>query len=90
MPELEADTRLLKGKQTAKEQRQAEQDKIGIDATVKALLGRPAGLNELCRATGFGKERQRRLVNVLCSSGNATFSEITKEGNKCHQYTLKK
>jgi hypothetical protein len=66
----------------------ATRTREGADATLKALRRGPAGLNELTRRTGFGKDKQRRLVNLLCASEDVEFHETTKEGNKCHQYSL--
>jgi hypothetical protein len=89
LPAFEVDPVKLKGRQTRAEERQGDKDREGLDTTLTALVEGPAGLNEACRRTAMGKERQRRLLNILCVRGDVEFTEVTRNGVKCHEYSLK-
>jgi hypothetical protein len=90
-PADDIDTTLLKGKQTASEQRQDERDQAGINKIVDALRkDGPATARQLRGRTGLSRERQQRLLDLLQSENQLTATSITIRGNQTNEYALPK
>lgn len=88
LPAGEIDPGRIKGRLARNEERQGERDKEGMEKTIQALREGPATTTALRRRTGFRKERQENLLNLLASRGDVGCREITKRGNTCHEYYL--
>jgi hypothetical protein len=88
VPESNCDPRKLKGKLSAKEQRQNDRDMEGIEKIMKALAESRATARHLRAKTGLSKDRQQRLLDCMTSQGQATATETTIRGNVCLEYRL--
>ena len=88
IPDDSIDVGQLKGLKTRTEERQAANDKAGIDQIVTALLEGPATARALRELTGFGKDRLQRLLDKMVFEGHLSTEEIKVRNNKCKQYQL--
>lgn len=85
-----ADTSLLKGKKTQREEKQDEDDKRGKDAIIEALLAGPATTKKLLAKAKLGRTRADRLLGQLESDGHIRSRKAKVGGNQCRVYRLAK
>jgi hypothetical protein len=89
-PADELDPTKLQGRQTANEQRQNENDLEGIGKLSALLMEKPSWPREIERRTGYGREKVRRLLNILESKGKITSEKKKIDGQKCNVYSMVK
>lgn len=82
------DTSKLKGRRTKADERQADKDREGIDATLTALASGPATARALRRATGFGEYRQNRLLDSIVANGQGVVETKKVGGRVYEEYRL--
>ena len=87
-PDDEADTSQLKGLKTKSQERQAKNDKEGIDKIVAALMEGSATARALRQKTGMSRERLQRLLDQMTYEGHLTTNETTVNHNRCVEYSL--
>jgi hypothetical protein len=85
----EIDPRRLRQSQTAKKQQQQAEDEGAISEIVAILTAEnTVTVRKLRSATGWGKTRCERLLDIMQSAGKVIQSDTVVAGNKCHEYRL--
>lgn len=88
VPSTGVDPSAIKGRFGRQEEKQRERDREGKEKTLKALRDKPATTRALRRLTGYGKDRQETILNILQSEGLVAFRDIVIKGNQSHEYYL--
>ncbi len=83
----DADTSKLRGKLNRREQRQAENDREGMDLLTSLLKdGRRATASILRSESGLSKGCCDRLLNMLTGARKVKRETVIVRGNECHEY----
>ncbi len=88
VPTTGVDPKAIKGRFGRQEEKQRERDREGMEKTIAALREGPATQSVLRNRTGYRKERQENLINLLCAEGKAGFREAKVRGNQTREYYL--
>lgn len=83
-----ADTSLLKGKKTQREEKQAAEDKDGMNEIIRVLLVAPATASKLREATGYGRQKMQRLLERLVAEKQITYTTEIVAHNQCKVYQI--
>lgn len=82
------DTARLKGKQSKRDEQQAEKDREGIELIARKLEAGPMTPRTIRGETGISKERTQRLLDMMYANGDVTRTETIVRGNHTHEYQL--
>lgn len=85
-PDENLDPSLLQGRRTSGEERRAECDKTDCDRILALLQDGASTERALRPKTGFGREKQQRLLNLLASQGKVQSREVEYRGKQCEEF----
>ncbi|MEQ8791765.1 MAG: AAA family ATPase [Pirellulaceae bacterium] len=89
-PTSGVDTDKLKGRQTKADQRQAKLDAEGFEIIRNYLKANGAATaSKVVMNTSLGRERAKRLLNVLHERGELDAQEINARGNETREFSLR-
>ncbi len=85
------DPQQLKGSQNKKDEKQAQEDKEGMEQIAVVLdKDGPALASVIRLRSGLGRTRAERLLGIMTQGGQIEATEIDYRGNKTNEYNLPK
>lgn len=86
VPDDNLDPALLKGRRPPGEERKATGDKADCEKILECLKEGAITERRMRSKTGFGREKQQRLLNLLHSQGKVNSREVEYRGKHCEEY----